>query len=53
MGMFGGSSGLSYTPNADQRETPVRDCVRDAIVNATESDSSTGIVTFDVTLEPR
>lgn len=53
MGAFGGSSALSYTPNAGQTETPVRECMRDAILNASESGTAMGIVTFIVTLEPR
>lgn len=53
MGAFGGASTLSYTPDAGQVETPVRECMRDAILNASESGASMGIVTFIVTLEPR
>jgi len=53
MGAFGGASALSYTPDAGQVETPVRECMRDAILNAGESGAAMGIVTFIVTLEPR
>ena len=53
MGAFGGASTLSYTPNAGQVETPVRECMRDAIVSASESGAAMGLVTFIVTLEPR
>jgi len=53
MGMFGGTSSLSYTPDPGQVETPVRDCMRDALVSATQGASAMGIVTFTVTLDPR
>ena len=53
MGAFGGESTLSYTPDAGQTETPIRECMRDAILNASESGTAMGIVTFIVTLEPR
>lgn len=52
MGALGGTSSLSYTPNAGQEESPTRECMRDAILTAAEPGSAMGIVTFIVTLEP-
>ena len=52
MGTLGGTSTLSYTPDAGQRETPLRECMRDAILTAARPANAMGIVTFTVTLEP-
>jgi len=49
--MWMGGTSLHYT--GGETETPVRECMRDAIVSVERAGTALGIVRFTVTLEPR
>ena len=45
--------GLAHAPDAVHPATPLRECIQDAVMAAAQPASTSGIVTFTVTLEPR